>query len=97
MFVPRKPNPFGNEWHTSYCELCRIIFDVEIMEGKDGPKELLNLIQKGTTGLLLRLTKVMHSTGKGAVLESGFCVLSALTKLKKIGVYAAPVIKKRRY
>ena len=48
-------------------------------------------------GLLLRLTKVLHKTGKLVVLDSGFCVLKALVELKKQGVFASAVIKKRRY
>ena len=39
----------------------------------------------------------MAGTGKIVVLDSGFCVLSALVQLKKIGVSAHAVIKKRRY
>ena len=31
------------------------------------------------------------------MLDSGFCVLAALLVLKEVGVYAAAVIKKRRY
>jgi hypothetical protein len=31
------------------------------------------------------------------VLDSGFCVLQALIKLKKVGLFACAVIKKRRY
>ena len=97
MFVPRKPNPFGNKWHSICCGLCCIVFDVELREGKDAPKERVHLIQKGTTGLLLRLTKALHYTGKVVVLDSGFCVLETIIALKKMGVFAAAVIKNRRY
>jgi hypothetical protein len=31
------------------------------------------------------------------ILDSGFCVLQCLVELKKIGVFASAVIKKRRY
>jgi hypothetical protein len=31
------------------------------------------------------------------ILNSGFCVLQGLVELKKIGVFASAVIKKRRY
>lgn len=97
MFVPRKPNPFGNEWHTINCAKSRILFGAELMEGKDEPKELKAQKEKGTSGLLLRLTKAMHNTGKIVVLDSVFCVLKALLDLKKVGFYAAAVIKKWRY
>ena len=48
-------------------------------------------------GTLLRLTKPIHGTGKVFVLDSGFCVLQGLVELKKKGVFAHALIKKRRY
>eukprot|EP00549_Striatella_unipunctata_P014958 CAMPEP_0118686010 /NCGR_PEP_ID=MMETSP0800-20121206/7574_1 /TAXON_ID=210618 ORGANISM="Striatella unipunctata, Strain CCMP2910" /NCGR_SAMPLE_ID=MMETSP0800 /ASSEMBLY_ACC=CAM_ASM_000638 /LENGTH=65 /DNA_ID=CAMNT_0006583005 /DNA_START=339 /DNA_END=532 /DNA_ORIENTATION=+ len=35
MFVPRKPHPFGNEWHTIECGISGIIFQLEPVKGKD--------------------------------------------------------------
>ena len=70
--------------HNLLWFIVRIIFYLEIMEGKDAPKELAGLLAKRTTGLLLRLTKALHHTGKVVVLDSGFCVLSALVD-KKVG------------
>jgi hypothetical protein len=52
---------------------------------------------KKTTSLLLDLCKDMYGTGKVVVLDSGFCVLEGLIALKKLGVFAHAVIKKRRY
>jgi Transposase IS4 len=100
MFVPRKPWPFGNEWHTICCGLTGILFAVELVEGKDHPKErppedFENLGK--TVGLLLRLTKKLWSTAKVVVLDSGFCVLKGIIELRKRGVFAAALIKKRRY
>ena len=66
--------------------------------GKDRPKELPSPPQnRKTTEILLSLCKSMAGTGKIVVLDSEFCVLSALVQLKKIGVSAHAVIKKRRY
>lgn len=100
MFVPRKPWPFGNEWHTIACGVSGILYQLELVEGKDEPTERPNpeysLLGK-TVGLLLRLTKPLWATGKVVVLDSGFCVLQGLIELKKRGVYAAALIKKRRY
>ena len=39
MFVPRKPHPVGNEYHTIMDGLCGILFSTEISKGKDKPKE----------------------------------------------------------
>jgi Transposase IS4 len=100
MMVPRKPHPFGNEWHTICCGISGLLFRLELVEGKDSPPErdAPEHQDKGkTVGLLLRLTKELWGTGKVVVLDSGFCVLKALCELRKVGVFAAAVIKKRRY
>jgi Transposase IS4 len=98
MFVPRKPGPFGNEWHTICCGLTGILFAVELVEGKyrpkDRPPEDFDNVGK-TVGLLLRLTKKLWSTAKVVVLDSGFCVLKGIIELQKRGVFAAALIKKR--
>ena len=44
----------------------------------------------------MRLCKPIFHTSKYIVLDSGFCVLSALIALKKVGVFAGALIKKRR-
>ena len=100
MFVPRKPWPFGNEYHDAGCAHSDIIWALDLREGKDRPTNLGNKefddLGK-TTGILLRLTKSVWSSGKVFVLDSGFCVLQAIVELKKKGVFAAALIKKRRY
>jgi Transposase IS4 len=100
MVVPRKPHPLGNEWHTIACGLCGILFRLELVEGKDAPPEkpAPEFNDKGkTVGLLLRLTRPIWGAGRVLILDSGFCVLQALVELKKHGVFASAVIKKRRY
>mmetsp|Transcript_29007 Transcript_29007/g.44579 ORF Transcript_29007/g.44579 Transcript_29007/m.44579 type:complete len:123 (+) Transcript_29007:326-694(+) len=81
MFVPRKPWPFGNEWHTIACGHSNVLFQVELVKGKDFPKEQpmpeFNELGK-TVGLLLCLTKPLWGTGKIVILDSGFCVLQGL-------------------
>ena len=100
MYVPRKPHPMGNEYHSICCSSSVIMYQVELAEGKYRTKEL----QKGefgekgkTSGLLLRLCKPLFGTGKLVILDSGFCVLAAVIELMKFGVYASALIKKRRY
>jgi hypothetical protein len=101
VFCPRKPWPFGNEWHAIACSETTIIFFVELVEGKDRPQELgekkYNESGGKTVGLLLRMTESIWHSGKVVVLDSGFCVLQALIEIKKKGLFAAAVIKKRRY
>lgn len=100
MFVPRKPHPFGNEYHTICCAKCGIMYRMEIVEGKDrphqmGPKEYDE--HGSTVGLMVRMTKSIWHTGKYVVMDSGFCVLQGLLEMLKKGVFGHAQIKKRRY
>ena len=100
MFVPRKPHPFGNEYHSISCGISTIMYGIELVEGKDEPPEKATpkFTEKGkTASLLLRLCECIFSSGRVVVLDSGFCVLQALIELRKMGVFAAAVVKKRRY
>ena len=99
MYVPRKPHPMGNEYHSICCGCSGIMFAIELVEGKDKPPEVNpQYHNKGkTAGLLLRLCKGIFGTGKVVILDSGFCVLKAIIELKKMGIYASAMIKKRRY
>ena len=45
---------------------------------------------------MLCLTKELHGKGNIFVLDSVFCVLQGLVKIKKKGVYGAAIIKKRQ-
>lgn len=101
MFVPRKPHPMGNEYHSICCGLSGIMFGIELVEGKDHPVQLgpptFDDLGGKTVGLLIRLTEKLWHSGKVVVLDSGFCVLKGLIQLRQKGVFAAAVIKKRRY
>jgi hypothetical protein len=84
MFVPQKPHPMGNEYHSICCGLSGIMYAIELVEGKDHPKERpkANYDDKGkTAGLLLRLCKSLFGTGKLVILDSGFCVFQAIIEL----------------
>lgn len=100
MFVPRKPHPMGNEYHTLCCGISGIMYAIELVEGKDRPRQLPapKFSEHGKTpGLLLRLTECIHHSGRVVIMDSGFCVLEGLTKLLDFGVFSSAVIKKRRY
>jgi hypothetical protein len=75
------------------------MFVMEIVEGKDHPPQVvLKYSELGkTAGLLMRMLQSYFATGRYVVLDSGFCVLKALLQLKKVGMFACAVIKKRRY
>ena len=79
VYCPRKPHPYGNEYHTICCGLSGIMYSMEIVEGKDRPKDKPidpNDRLVGKTGaLLLRLCESLYTSGKVVILDSGFCVL----------------------
>ena len=93
MFISWNLRPFGNEYNSIGCGKSIIIWAVELMEGKDQPKDMPS--EGGTAALVLHLYKVIFGTRKIIVLDRGFCVLQALILLKNVGVFAAAVIKKR--
>lgn len=72
---------------------------MELVEGKDHPPQIQERWSElgRTTGLLMRMLSTYFTTGRYVVLDSGFCVLRALIELKKVGLFACAVIKKRRY
>ena len=100
MFVPCKPWSFGNEYHDTGCAESDIIWSLELWEGKDWPTQLNNkpFDDLGKiVGTLLHLTEPVWGSGRVFVLDSGFCVLQAIVELRKKGLFAAALIKKRRY
>ena len=50
-----------------------------------------------TVGLMIGLTRVMWSTGKAVITDSGFYVLKGLLETRKRGVYGSELIKNRRF
>ena len=99
MFGPRKPWPFGNEYHTVCCSLSGILWQMELVEGKDSPSQIVpKFSNEGkAVGLLLRVLESIFAKGMVVILDSGFCVLRGIIEIKKRGVYASALIKKRKY
>jgi len=94
MYVPRKPWPYGNEFHAVACSETGIIWCIDLREGKDRsphkPAELTYGPYKMgvTAAVMCRLTKAIHGTGRVVVWDSGFCVVEGLIELFKRGVFA---------
>ena len=99
MFMPRKPWPFGNEYHTVCCSLSGILWQMELVEGKDSPSQLVPKFnnQGKTVGLLLRVLEPIFGKGNMVVRDSRFCVLKGIVELKKHDVYVSALIKKWKY
>ena len=84
MFVPRKPQLLGNEYHTISCAKSKVIYNVDIMEGKDLPIGVGNkeFNEKGlAAGLVVRMKNTLWGIGKVVVMDSGFCVMEGLISM----------------
>jgi len=99
IICPRKPTPRGNEYHTLADVETRIIYSFELLEGKDAPPgRYKEYSEQGiTAGMMMRLCKPIHGSGRVVVWDSGFAVLKGLVGLKRLGVYSCIFIKKRKY
>jgi hypothetical protein len=77
-----------------------IMYLIELVEGKDAPPQrgspTFATLGK-TVGLMMRMCQSIFHSGKVVVLDSGFCVWKGIIELKKVGVFAHALIKKRRY
>ena len=86
MFVPRKPWPFGNEYHSVCCCTSGIMWGIEMVEGKDHPWQLgqPQYDSLGSTiGLLLWILTPIFFKGVIIILDSGFCMLKGIVELRK--------------
>jgi hypothetical protein len=97
MFVPRKPHPFGNQYHSICCAETMIMYSIKLVEGLDTPPQRPwdpNERLGKTVSLLLHLCKsIYYSKGFVMILDSGFCVLQGIVELWKKGVFAVAVIE----
>ena len=68
----RKPRPMGRETHTICCGESKILFFCEIYEGKEcmATKEY-NAEYGKSTGLVLRMTASIHSSGRVVIADAG--------------------------
>ncbi len=109
MSLPRKPHPFGNEYHLIACgDGGRpIMWRVRIVKQMDQPKKPdrrwafpTKWETKGystTVELLMDMTEPLHHTGKVLTGDSGFCVAQGVTALHQHRVHGQFLIKKWRY
>ena len=100
MFVPRKPYFLGNKYHTIVCAKSKVIYNFDIMEGKDLPRRVgkKDFKEKGlAAGLVLRMKNPLWGTGKVVVVDSVFCVMEGLISMVEILFLGSVLIKKQHY
>ncbi|KAL7462616.1 hypothetical protein ACHAXS_004556 [Conticribra weissflogii] len=105
MVVPRKPHPYGNEYHTiaDGDKGSPIMWRMKLQEGKDRPKKSDGSWafpspfegHTKTAKLMLEMTEPIHGTGKVVSMDSGFCVSAGILAMHSVGVYGQALVKKR--
>ena len=104
MFVPRKPHPFGNEYHTvtDGDQGKPIMWRAKIQEGKDRPMNGSSPLYPSqfetfstTAKLMLEMSEPIHGSGRVVTHDSGFCVTAGILALHDAGVFGQALIKKR--
>ena len=50
MFVPQKPHPFGNKYHTVACGLSNILYQMELVELEDALEQMRHKEQEKELG-----------------------------------------------
>jgi Transposase IS4 len=93
MYVPRKPWPQGNEYHTACCGASGVLFQLELVEDKDHLTHVP--VKFPDVGKVLDCC--FGHKGHAVVLDSGFCVLEGIVRFRENGVFAASLIKQRKY
>lgn len=101
--VKRKPHPMGNEYHTAACADTKILYCVEIVEGKDQPtegphssKEFEGQMDSNVAALVARMCKCIQGSARVVVLDSGFGYVPTVVELLKMGLYSTCVVKKKK-
>ena len=77
------------------CSLSGILWQMELVEGKDSPSQIITKFNNEgkMVGLLLHVLETIFAMGMVVILDSGFCVLRGIIELKYWGVYASALIK----
>ena len=108
MCVPRKPHPFGNEYHAiaDGDGLGKpILWRMKLVEGKDRPKKAdgrtwaypTEYDSMGATAkTMMTMTKPIHGQGKIVIGDSGFCVRDGVLACHRAGVFFQAYVKKRK-
>ncbi len=104
MYVPQKPHPFGNEYHTiaDGDQGKAIMWRAKVEEGKDKPIDGNTPRYPSqfeyylvTAKLMLEMTKPLFNLGKIVTMDSSFCVTAGILALHDHGVIGQALIKKR--
>jgi len=97
IFIPRKPIPCGQEYHTIADVDSNIIFGFEIV---DKVKKLYDdQYRLKMTALCVRMTEStkLHGSRRIVYCDSAFASLDAMEALRDKGLYSIMMVKKKNY
>ena len=104
IVVKRKPHPMGNEYHTTACCQSKVIFWIELVQGKDAPKEgehkemeFEREFGSKVAALVVRMTKSVWGSGRTVMMDSGFGYIPSVVQLRAKGLFSTTVIKKHAH
>ena len=98
VFLPRKPWPIGNEYHSICCCQSGIMWAVELVEGWDRPPEkpeekFSDITKNGsTTSLFLRLCESIFHIGLVVILDTSLTRLLGQPTHYQVRCMASPFI-----
>ena len=101
--VKEDASSLGNEYHTIACGDTKILFFVELVEGKDTPKEGPNSkpefedeMKSKVAALVVRMSRDIWGSGHVVILDSGFGYIPTVVELANKGLFATAFMKKNR-
>ena len=100
FLCPSYSHPKDNYYHSIFCGEGGIVYSWYIFQWS------YNLITMGgadfntstnmqTFGIIIWLTRLLWSTGKAVIMDSGLCAIKGLLEMSNRGVYWFALIKKR--
>ena len=94
----------GNEYHTMACCQSKVIFCIELVQGKDLPKdgehseiEFEKEFGSKVAALVVRMTRPLWGSGRTVMMDSGFGYIPSVIQLRIKGLYSTTVIKKHAH
>ena len=89
IVIKRKPHPMSNEYLTTACCQTNIIFWMELVEGKDIPKEgeykemeFEEEFGSKVAALVMKMTRSVWKTGRTVIIDSGFGYIPPMIQLQ---------------
>ncbi len=102
--MKQKPHPLGNKYHTTACCESKIIFIIEIVEGRSqltvGHHSLSKFedeYKSKGAALVVWITESIWGSGRIVVMDSEFGYIPSVVQLKERGLLSTTVIKKKAH